>query len=36
MKTIILNRPKYIEKYYDETKYKVFINWGSGGEIKTW
>ena len=26
MKKIILNRPKTIEKYYDETKYKVFIN----------
>lgn len=26
MKTIILNRPKSIEKYYDETKYKIFIN----------
>ncbi len=31
MKTIILNRPKAIEKYYDETKYKVFIN----GEMVT-
>ena len=26
MRTVILNRPKSIEKYYDETKYKIFIN----------
>jgi len=26
MKKIILHRPKSIEKYYDETKYRIFIN----------
>lgn len=26
MKKIILHRPKSIEKYYDETKYRIFID----------
>ncbi len=34
MKTIILNRPKSIERYYDETKYKIFINGGMVTKLK--
>lgn len=34
MKKIVLHRPKSIEKYYDETKYRIYINDQLVGKLK--